>query len=140
MYTWCPSNLNTFSEVFETPESAIENAQTSFENKTGDYEDNLNSPIILIGKVVEFDLEKATKDFIDGFNDFLNESLSDFAFGANVETEAFVFDRSKENEFKEKATKSLLPLIKKYYHYFPKMLTEGSVKYSLIEKKYLSNV
>ena len=137
MYAWCPSNLNTFSEVFETPEDAIKNAADCFENKTGEYENEENSPIILIGEVIEFNMEDTIKDFVNGFDDFLKESLDAFSFGTNVETEAFVFDKSKENEFKEKSVKSLLPLVKKYYHYFPQMVTSGSVKYSLIDKKYL---
>lgn len=137
MYAWCPSNLNTFSEVFETPEDAIKNAKACFKEKTGEYENDLNSSIILIGKVVEFDLENSVKAFIDGFDDFLKEDLDNFSFGTNIETEAFVVDKQKEKEFKEKACKSLLPLIKKYYHYFPEMVTEGSVKYSLIDEKYL---
>lgn len=137
MYAWCPSNLSTFSEVFETIEDAIENAQTCYDNKTGYYENSQNSPIIIVGNVVSFDLEKFVRNYVNSFKDYLTDSLESFSFGANVEVECFILDKNKEKEFEEKSVKSLLPLIKKYFYYYPEMMTEKSFNYSLTEKKFL---
>ncbi len=51
-YTWYPDNQERFSEVFDSIEQAIENAQKKFDSKADEYdEDEENSSVIIIGLV-----------------------------------------------------------------------------------------
>lgn len=47
-YTWYPDNQERFSEVFDSIEQAIENAQKKFDSKADEYdEDEENSRLII---------------------------------------------------------------------------------------------
>lgn len=136
-YTWYPDNQERFSEVFDSIEQAIENAQKKFDLKVDEYDgDEENSSVIIIGLVEKFIIKSAVESIVDDIQDNLECSISDFAFGMDWESEAQILDKHKA-EFKEKAVDALSPLIEKYFHFSPEMKSIPVLKYNLEKKKYL---
>lgn len=88
-YTWYPDNQERFSEVFDSIEQAIENAQKKFDLKVDEYDgDEENSSVIIIGLVEKFIIKSAVESIVDDIQDNLECSISDFAFGMDWESEA----------------------------------------------------
>ena len=139
MYTWCPCNLLTFSETFNSEEDAIANAQFCYDNKIGYYcDDNcINSQDIFVGEVLEFDLEKNINLFMEQFNDFMLSRLKEFSDGLSVKCDIFSNNNGNIECFKTEAAKALTLLARKNIIFYPPMITENCTKYSLKYKKYL---
>lgn len=136
-YTWYPDNQGRFSEVFDSIEEAIENAQEKFDSKVDEYEvDEENSSVIIIGLVERFNIKSAVQSIVDDIQENLEYSINDFAFGSDWESEAQILDKHKV-EFKEKTVDTLYLLIKKFFYFSPEMKSIPVLKYDLAEKKYL---
>lgn len=140
-YGWAPSDSAKAIGPFESKEEAVADALLKFQKGEEPYEygDEYNSSIITVGTFIEFDLDSEVETFIEGFGDYLDNSLCDFCFGSDAEGEYyFTQNNGGEKAFKEKAKAALLPLVKEYIRVIntPLMLRCDIGQYDLVKNEW----
>jgi hypothetical protein len=141
-FSWFLSG-RTCSGIFNSIEEAIADAQDQWDNEYEEFEyrkEDDVSNIIHVGPVYWFDWEKAVRSVVmDIDNSMDNGPFYDFAGGVDDDTECGII-RNKNEEFYEKATAALLPIVKEYFFINPEWICVPTKQYNLETKEFVENV
>ena len=113
LFAWMPNNCETFDDSFDSIEGAVAEAQKQWDEKYDHYEDEdeYNNTEIYLMTVRQYNPETYLERFGEDLIDMLNEDLSEFTSGTEVESKVYCKDKSKFNEAVKSA---LMPIIKKH--------------------------
>ncbi|NDV93492.1 hypothetical protein D0T84_00980 [Dysgonomonas sp. 521] len=135
-YSWFPENGNC-TDLFDSIEEAIKDAQHKYDEGYEEFEDkDESSPIISIGSVRHFDVQKSVNIIVDNIEDYIGEQLHDFSSGCDFESECYVSRKDKET-FAKEAVQALLPIVEKYVFVNPQWVCTPTDKYDLKNKEWL---
>lgn len=138
LFTWLPSNKETFYDTYNSIEECVKEAQKQYDEKYEYYEEeDENSLDINLYVVEKYNPEKYLNKFGSHLLDLLNDNLIDYMEGIDVESEVYC-PVNKEDEFNQKVKDALLPLINEYVSFHMDMKgTFLELKYNVKYRVYL---
>jgi hypothetical protein len=135
-YSWYPEGGN-YPCFFGSKKDAMRDAQQKYDEQREEFEYPEDvSPVIKLGIVKFFDMEKAVKQIVEGIEDDIGDQLYDFAGDCDFDIECSVSKQDKKI-FTKEAVQALLPIVKKYVFINPEWLCTITKKYDLKNKKWI---
>lgn len=141
-WSWFPS-CEQCSGIFDNKEEAIADAQDRWDNEYEEFEYRNDpeaqvSPMIYVGPITWFNWKYAATQIAENIENTIdNGYMWDFAGGCDYESEVYV-PKSKREEFINKVTEAIQPIIEEYVFVNPEWVCRPTDIYNLETKEWKS--